>query len=728
MKILRKALWFLLYLLPAVLFFSYHPVIGLGANASMNFELSLPLIWLILFDFGSFILMIALFYHKKHDKSQPHRNSQSHSESQSTAANPWGPEFPGLTDRRFFLLALFPLYLTISIFWSANPLRGLLTAGVMWAVFFAVFSILYILPQTPRPRRLRLHVLAVMFVASVLVCKYCYAQSIMDVAGLSRDVTLLCPGCTYHSFGFPHPSGFAIEPQFMGNLLLAPALTALYLVVFRSRRSAAKLVDEATYLENTAQHKILHDKVRLPDFHWKRWQRIGMIILTLFLTTTLFFTFSRGAIYAYIVAVFVMLIFLLKRHTFRWSIITIPLASLLIALGLQGTFAAVGPTAETFVSGVTKSIHQLSLGIIDLRPKDVSQPVENSDLNCGNLVENNPTSVDKTDNSVDNSNKTVENNDNSVDKNQQPVQNPPEIVDNSSENCVKPVDKTDQTVENIATVVDKELEKHEEKSQAKADQQQEDTIFEGYVPESTNIRLSLNQTALWTWLSAPFRTGTFTIGLDCIHADRAECNISTKLTPSSVLFGVGLGGAGTAMNAKYPEKVTSPKEIVQHQGFSLLLETGLVGIALAIFGLLVAFAPQLFTRKFLDGKSATREDPAQSASNSPKFAHQGRSKSIPSSYTSQTVKAPQNVKNKPLTLKSTPPTTAKPLKAAPSPFWHHPALPLLLSLIIAYLVTLNFFSGLPNALQIYLMPPLLYLIFADNYSLEVEPAPSYKQA
>lgn len=55
MKALSKILWWFIYALPAVLFFSYHPIISLGANDSMNFELSLPLIWLLLFDLGAFV-------------------------------------------------------------------------------------------------------------------------------------------------------------------------------------------------------------------------------------------------------------------------------------------------------------------------------------------------------------------------------------------------------------------------------------------------------------------------------------------------------------------------------------------------------------------------------------------------------------------------------------------------------------------------------------------------
>jgi len=58
MKPLRKLYFGLLYILPAVLFFSYYPVIRFGSNSSMNFELSLPLIWLVIFDIIAFVGMV----------------------------------------------------------------------------------------------------------------------------------------------------------------------------------------------------------------------------------------------------------------------------------------------------------------------------------------------------------------------------------------------------------------------------------------------------------------------------------------------------------------------------------------------------------------------------------------------------------------------------------------------------------------------------------------------
>ncbi len=512
---------FFLCLMPVILFFSYHPVISLGADSSMNFELSLPLIWLALFDIVS---LIALFIYR-----------------QKLAMSP-------LTDRRFFLFSLFPLYATISIFWSANPVRGLLTALIIWAIFFAVFAVLFltplIIPLANRPAFKRL-LLRVFFIGSALICLICWIQSFLDIFGASRASTLLCAGCTYQTFGFPHPSGFAIEPQFMGNLLLAPTLLSLYLLIFKAK--SAQLPPKTIFT---------------------------LILFAILFSTTLFFTFSRGAIYAYVIALLIMLIFALRRHVFRYSLIIIPVVSFLLSLTAQGTFAALSSTNDTFYTGIAKSLHQLSLGIIDIRSKATPQT---------------------------------------------------------------------QTVSESSLEV------------------QDSSTFDGYVAESTNVRLDLNQAALDTWLSAPGHPRSSIKVAQRCFVYCCPCTGSAPLTPTSVLFGVGLGGAGAALyRNSFMTHVTSPKEIVQNQPLSLLLEQGIVGLSLIAFALVVAFASRLLSPRLLAGRSAIR-------TNQQFFD-----------------------------------------------FWRHPALPLLLPLLAAYLITLNFFSGLPNALQIYLMPPLFYLIFAQD--------------
>lgn len=494
MKLLRKILFGFIYILPAILFFSYHPVLRLGQNSSMNFELSLPLIWLVLFDLFVIITLVMLGIKHRASSKTP----------QSAKYTRLGFNFPGISDRRIFLLSLFPFFATLSIFWSENPVRAFLTAGIIWLLFLAVFALLYLVPLLSPPKDFSRRVLISFFASSLLVCIFCWLQSCFDIFAVDRAKTLLCLGCTYHSFGFPHPSGFAIEPQFMGNLLLAPTLAALYLLVFHHPRAK-----KVTFALSKSDFKLVS-------------------ILAAIFSATLFLTFSRGAIYAYFAALLVLLGFSLRRSGAWHFLLIIPAITFTSVLGIQGLFSALGPTNETFISGVTKSIHHLSLGLVDLRPNIVSESVPESDI--------------------------------------------------------APAD------DHLSTTG-------------------EEAIFEGYVAESTDVRLNLNQVAFETWSSSPRR----------------------------LLFGVGLGGAGTAMHRQAPQVVTSPKEIVQNEACSLLLELGIIGVLLALLGLLVLFSLR-------------------------------------------------------------------------SHFWSSSVLPLLVSLLFAYFVTLNFFSGLPNALQIYLMPPLLYLL------------------
>ena len=58
MKRISRLYIFLVYTLPAILFFSYYPVISFGTSESMNFEISLPIIWLVAFDILSFIILV----------------------------------------------------------------------------------------------------------------------------------------------------------------------------------------------------------------------------------------------------------------------------------------------------------------------------------------------------------------------------------------------------------------------------------------------------------------------------------------------------------------------------------------------------------------------------------------------------------------------------------------------------------------------------------------------
>ena len=458
---------YLILILPLALFFSYYPVISLGANSSMNFELSIPLIWLVAFD----AVGIVYAFERR-------------------------VLFNGFLRKWAWLL--FPVWGTLTVIWSVNMIRGVLTIGILWLICLAGYITWQLRDVFDETFRIKFW--KWFFGATILACGWCVLQCILDLAGAPQDYSLMCDGCTYQMFGFPHPNGFAIEPQFMGNLLLAPVLVLVWLMLQKKQEYFAL-------------------------------KTLGVLLLIV--VTVLFLTFSRGAIYASVVGLcFVSAFqlfgerknqrrFIIKRLGMVWGLVII---SFVLSLNIQGLMAMVSPTNDTYVSGVTKVLNHLSLGIIDIREskKDDSLPVE------------------------------------------KPVENFLEEENNS--------------------------------------------VFDGYVAESTDTRVRLTDAALKIWSSSP----------------------------TTLLFGVGLGGAGQALYDNDLSPV--PKEIVQNEYASLLLETGLIGFSL--FVLLIVLIIRLA--------------------------------------------------------------------------WLYPIRVMILGLMVTYGVSLFFFSGLPNALQIYLTPMVLITVYCNS--------------
>lgn len=332
---MRKLYKYFLYLLPLVLCFSYFPVISLGENETMYFELSLPLIWLVLFDVLS-LIMICKKYRKQ------------------------------LFSKVFgsILWWLFPLFATLSVCWSLNPLRGFLTVGVVWALFFAVISF-FELRENLDTDFWKIF-WRWFFGSALFVCLWCVIQCILDVSGVPQETSLLCDGCVYQMFGFPHPNGFAIEPQFMGNLLIAPILVSVYFYI--------------------------------KDYNKK------YLLLFLIFAFTLFLTFSRGAIYATVVGLIFLFSFAVARakkpdvkKVFFNTLKTLGVfvISFVFALNLQGVFSVVSPTSDTYADGVAKVLNHLSLGVVDIRggesegPEGSSEPVDDEPVeNPSGPVEN----------------------------------------------------------------------------------------------------------------------------------------------------------------------------------------------------------------------------------------------------------------------------------------------------------------------------------------------------
>lgn len=482
---MRRVFSWLLVGLPAVLYLSYYPIIGLGASESMNFELSVPLVWLVLFD------VVGVMEVVRRRKVRE------------------------LVRKWYFLL--FPIFASLSIIWSSNVVRGLLTAGIMWAVVIAIYIIVGLRTEVDEVtwRWTRW----VFIGATVVACVWCVVQCVLDVSGVGRGETLMCAGCVSQMFGFPHPNGWAVEPQFMGNLLLAPAMLSMWWFV--GKRGREKAASGALFA---------------------------------FVVFSLFLTFSRGAIYAFLVGAACFSVAMLVerwRTGWRrslghvcavWGMIVVVFG---VSLCTQGVMAELGPTNETFSSAVAKAVNHLTLGVVDFR--------ESGDVEGEGIV----IEVGGTDGA--------------------------EVVEKSVENSV------DKPVENIVE---------------KSEDNRGEAVFDGYVEESTEIRKEMTRNALVVWGS------------------------SVK----NAAVGVGLGGAGEAM---YAMGLTgSPKEIVQNQYASSLMETGVVGVILA--ATMVVMAVVWVVRR---GGTAR---------------------------------------------------------------W------VVLSLMAAYGVSLVFFAGLPNALQVYLMPVIVW--------------------
>lgn len=400
MKRLVKWYRWMIYALPVVLFLSYSPVIPLGDNGSMNFELSVPLIWLVAFGIVGVVMMVR----KK-------------------------LLFRGILERRKWVWLLFPVWLSLSVVWSLNVVRGILVVGILWLIYLAGY-IMWSLRDLIKDAEFREKFWKVFFGSSLIVCGWCVLQCILDVAGVGRDYTLMCAGCTYRTFGFPHPNGFAAEPQFMGNLLLAPIFAAGWLFLRDGHSSTPRR-------RGRSGPSLRAER---PSFLGRNLRKLLRVLLLAVLTDTLFLTLSRGAIYAFLVGMVVMSVWMVvrekkkrgeiaKRVGLAWAVV---LGSFLLALNIQGLLAEVSKTDDTYVSGVNKVVNQLTLGVVDFGGSDVKKGEPQSE-----------------------------------------------------------------------TKVETENESGEAIEEEKSDVEMEEANFDGYVEVSTDVRLNSSRVALETWASEP---------------------------------------------------------------------------------------------------------------------------------------------------------------------------------------------------------------------------------
>ena len=384
---LSKIQQIMLLCLPFCLFFSYHPVIPILSTATTNFELSLPLLWLLIFailslpeNFRLYIHSLRIVIKTKYPVNQPLHPLSRH-ESDKLC-----PHF-----LRLFSLA-YPVFVTVNSIDSPNFLRAILTSGVIWCICLFLLTILQNISQYKI--QIGKSIKKNLLIAGVFASAFCWLQSILDVAGVPREVTFLCKGCTSTVFGFPHPNGFAIEPQFMANLLLAPIFLSLFYLFERPKNHYNEL-----------------DSDPYPVSKFGNFLRLG---LPLFLIATLYLTLSRGAIFSFWISIFVLFIYqivkLIKQKSCRREILfrqplifsVVVFLPLFFTLSAQGLFTELGPTSRTFFDGVSTSVSQLSLGYIDLakvfhktKENNENHEAHESNKHLSDLKTNATTSVQK---------------------------------------------------------------------------------------------------------------------------------------------------------------------------------------------------------------------------------------------------------------------------------------------------------------------------------------------
>ena len=404
---LLERLWLMA---PIMIWFSYLPRISLAEDGTMNYELSLTLIYVVILA----IVGLPRVWH--------HRSELRQLELVRLAS-----AFVGWSG--------------LCVIWSDNCTRGLLTFAV-YVVLYLVF--LALVAERRLLRQLLPKLVRVAIWMTISACLLAIAQMVLGTFVITNRHSLgLCAGCVAGQFGFIRPNLLAIEPQFLGSLLLAPLLYITYLIL-QGKHSYAK-----------------------------------QPLLLVLMLTTLWLTLSRGAIYAYLASLVVMIL-LVRKWRRMLAVVGSVALSLVICLICQGALASANPRIDSsFTQAVSTSLNHLSMGIIRL-PYQRKSPTSPLSI---------PQEHDK-----------------------QPA-------------------------------------------------------YHGYVAESTNVRLSLTKTALAAWRSN--RLG-------------------------QQLFGTGLGSAGIVLARQTGSRYQ--KEIVQNEFVEVLLERGLVGLAL-LGGLVALYGRLCFQRR-----------------------------------------------------------------------------------------------------------------------------------
>lgn len=307
----------LLLLAPLVVWFSYQPNIYLGHSSAMNIELSLVLIYVAVL--AVFALPLIVSNYQKLLRCNLVR-----------------------------IVGLFILWSFMSIIWSSNLSRAILTAGVSAALFTVLLGVLSTDVKKLTPILKNTYIVSAVFMGVLAIIQVAY--------GAWFDWGL-CRGCLAAGFGFVRPSVFAIEPQFFGSLLLAPIL-----------------ILSAKFLRKT---------VTKTD-----------VILLCIMVTAMYLTLSRGAIFSLVIAI-ACLMFLYRNSLIKKSrLVFLPLVVLAgFGAGMvwHGIFTEVNPrVSDGFYDSVSKSVNQLTLGKINLPKLTASSVSQAASPSTASVETNHP--------------------------------------------------------------------------------------------------------------------------------------------------------------------------------------------------------------------------------------------------------------------------------------------------------------------------------------------------
>lgn len=279
-----------------VLIFGYYPLLQLGSVAGIHIDLSLLYVVLA----ATVLLSAAALWHQR--------------------AILW-------KSIGWRLLLLYTLVVSTATLWSPNPTRGVVTAGFGWLLLLVVSSVLVHRRELAARTTLIKKILLGGF---ILVGLFSLWQLVGEAIGVAPAFTLLPDAYQSAVFGVARPTGFSLEPQFLGSLLLIPYSWALY------------------------------RQINEPRF------RLSSVVL-LGCLTLLLMTLSRGALGAAAIATFAILVS--QRTSWRNYVlpVTLGISAFVVAGGAVYGLAALN--SRDTISGrqaLARSTNHLSLGVIDI--------------------------------------------------------------------------------------------------------------------------------------------------------------------------------------------------------------------------------------------------------------------------------------------------------------------------------------------------------------------------